>query len=160
MTQENKSLLLKVLCELLPYEVKVAFYLYVIDEWKTTILRSINPSEGTYRIGNQDYNDWARIKPYLRPMSSMTEEEAKCLFLLHNEDRKECEILKVSIDKDYIVFEIDDGCCSFERHTIWFEDAVASIESLDWLNINHFDYRGLIPKGLAIAVTEENNPYK
>ena len=32
--------------------------------------------------------------------------------------------------------------------------------SLDWLNAHHFDYRGLIEKGLAIAVTEENNPYK
>lgn len=30
----------------------------------------------------------------------------------------------------------------------------------DWLNAHHFDYRGLIEKGLAIAVTEENNPYK
>lgn len=33
-------------------------------------------------------------------------------------------------------------------------------EYIDWCNKNHFDYRGLIPKGLAIAVTEENNPYK
>lgn len=32
--------------------------------------------------------------------------------------------------------------------------------SYDWLNAHHFDYRGLIDKGLAIAVTEENNPYK
>jgi hypothetical protein len=30
----------------------------------------------------------------------------------------------------------------------------------DWLNKHHFDYRGLIEKGLAIEVTEENNPYK
>jgi hypothetical protein len=33
-------------------------------------------------------------------------------------------------------------------------------ELFDWLNKNHFDYRELIKKGLAIAVTEENNPYK
>ena len=31
---------------------------------------------------------------------------------------------------------------------------------IDWLNANHFDYRGLIEKGLAIAVTHDNNPYK
>jgi hypothetical protein len=31
---------------------------------------------------------------------------------------------------------------------------------IDWLNANHFDYRGLIEKGLAIEVTKENNPYK
>lgn len=35
-----------------------------------------------------------------------------------------------------------------------------SIDSIDWLNMHHFDYRGLIKKGLAIEVTEENNPYK
>lgn len=33
-------------------------------------------------------------------------------------------------------------------------------DDVDWLNKNHFDYRDLIPKGLAIEVTEENNPYK
>ena len=30
----------------------------------------------------------------------------------------------------------------------------------DWLNAHHFDYRGLIEKGLAIVVNENNNPYK
>jgi hypothetical protein len=35
-----------------------------------------------------------------------------------------------------------------------------SLPLLDWLNARHFDYRGLIEKGLSIAVTEENNPYK
>jgi hypothetical protein len=30
----------------------------------------------------------------------------------------------------------------------------------DWLNAHHFDYRGLIEKGLAIEVTKDNNPYK
>ena len=34
------------------------------------------------------------------------------------------------------------------------------IECLDWLNKHHFDYRGLIEKGLAIEVTDDNNPYK
>ena len=33
-------------------------------------------------------------------------------------------------------------------------------EYIDWLNKHHFDYRNLIGKGLAIAVTEENNPYR
>ena len=35
-----------------------------------------------------------------------------------------------------------------------------TIESIDYLNSIHVDYRGLIPKELAIEVTEENNPYK
>lgn len=40
---------------------------------------------------------------------------------------------------------------------IYFHD---TIESIDWLNAHHFDYRELIEKGLAISVTKENNPYE
>lgn len=68
------------------------------------------------------------IKPYLRPMSSMTETQKN--------------------EYQYIT----------ER---WMYDSSYSIsDSIDWLNKNHFDYRGLIPMDLAIAVTKENNPYK
>ena len=35
-----------------------------------------------------------------------------------------------------------------------------NIDTFDWLNTHYFDYRGLIKKGLAIEVTEDNNPYK
>ena len=34
-----------------------------------------------------------------------------------------------------------------------------TIKSINWLLKNHFDINDLIPKGLAIKVTEENNPY-
>ena len=37
---------------------------------------------------------------------------------------------------------------------------IGDSKEIDWFNARHFDYRGLIEKGLAIAVTEENNPYK
>lgn len=37
---------------------------------------------------------------------------------------------------------------------------LGGIDLIDWYNANHIDYRGLIEKGLAIKVTEENNPYK
>ena len=63
-----------------------------------------------------------RIKPFLRPMSSMTEEE------------KDTYDTLLACNAPWVVN--------------------------DWLNANHFDYRGLIPKGLAIAVSKENNPYK
>jgi len=65
------------------------------------------------------------IKPYLRPLSSMTEEE-----------KKEYNLTKALSIVDY-----------------------PTLKSFDWLNAHHFDYRGLIPMGLAIEVTEENNPY-
>lgn len=117
MKQEYKKLLLVDLCARLPYEV---------------ILLSPNGKV----IYQTDGNTAAELlveegwKPYLRPMSSMTEEEA-------NE------------------FEtISEGLFTNEApEQIWGE-------VIDWLNANHFDYRGLIEKGLAIAVTEDNNPYK
>ena len=38
--------------------------------------------------------------------------------------------------------------------------AVLSLQQIDWLNVHHFDYQELIPKGLAIEVTKDNNPYE
>ena len=67
------------------------------------------------------------IKPYLRPISSMTEEE--------NE-----EWIKVSDMK----FDMEDGF-------VYVYDAHLSF---DWLNEHHFDYRGLIEKGLALEAKE------
>ena len=42
------------------------------------------------------------------------------------------------------------------------EDSITTprYHGIDWLDAHYFDYRGLIPMDLAIAVTEENNPYK
>ena len=37
---------------------------------------------------------------------------------------------------------------------------IVGYSNYDWLNAHHFDYRGLIERGLAIEVTEDNNPYK
>ena len=78
------------------------------------------------------------IKPYLRPMSSMTEEE--CIELGNIEATIE-NVPEVIPNVPYYI-------------------EVAYSKQIDWFNAHHFDYRGLIEKGLAIAVTEENNPYK
>lgn len=72
------------------------------------------------------------IRLYLRPMSSMTTEEK-------NEYYKTFRAEPYGSGIGFIYVE--------------------SAESFDWLNAYHFDYRGLIPKGLAIS-TEEFNPYK
>ena len=122
MTQEDKELLLKDLSGRLPYGVIVeittdggmmeASYNMKLD---TEILSGI-------------INDEYEIKPYLRSMSSMTEEE-----------------------KD--VYNHRNECLFYDGR---FDDAFA----VDWLNENMFDYRGLIPKGLAIEINKDNNPYK
>ena len=41
-----------------------------------------------------------------------------------------------------------------------YDSSYSISDSIDWLNKNHFDYRGLIEKGLAVEITEKNNPYK
>ena len=69
-------------------------------------------------------NYTTEIKPYLFPLSNMTEEQKK--------------------EYQYIT----------ER---WMYDSSYSIsDSIDWLNKNHFDYRGLIPMELAIDATNLN----
>lgn len=90
------------------------------------------------------------IKPYLRPMSSMTEEEAKEIAILH--DIK--DILSVKVTSDYIDVIVDDGVCSTERRTIWYDEIVSSVKCFDLLTAHHFDYRNLIDKGLALKAPE------
>jgi len=48
----------------------------------------------------------------------------------------------------------------YEGLMIGTDNVSYMLDVIDWLNSNHFDYHGLIPKGLAIEVTEENNPYE
>lgn len=131
MTQNDKELILKDLCARLLYGVKVR------TPYNDAILRGIVDRKGVKTT--IDYTDIVTdkqtypiryIKPYLRPMSSITEEE-----------RKEYDSRRKHISDDY-------NCYCFD-----------TIESIDWLNAHHFDYRGLIEKGLAIAVAKDNNPY-
>jgi hypothetical protein len=110
MTQEDKELLLQDLCCRLPYGVKVHRTLYGAIELNERQIES-------FRKGIDDM-----LIPYLRPMSSMTEEE------------------------------------EIYYNTVYTR--LKFYEKEDWLNAHHFDMRNLIEKGLAIAVTEENNPYK
>lgn len=84
------------------------------------------------------YNKIKDIKPYLRPIPSMTEEEKK----------KVCSLNGISS------MELN------ERLKWNMYEKVYTIETFDLFNALHIDYRNLIPKGLAIAVTEDNNPYK
>jgi len=77
--------------------------------------------------------DENNIMPYLRPMSDMTEEEVKEL---------------QEIDKMRLLYS--------SRNLTWRFDG----EVIDYLNEKMLDWRGLIPRGLAIAVTKENNPYE
>ena len=112
MNKQDKELLLKDLSARLPYNP-----LIYVDERLPCIRVKASTSIWEYvEVDNP-------CKPYLRPMSSMTEEEK-------TEFRQLRGVIAIS---DMIV-----------------ADAVG----FDWLNAHHFDYRGLIDKGLAIEAPE------
>ena len=128
MKQEDKELLLKDLCARLPYGI--IMNTLNGDGHLCSINQTIFGNEYGVNIKatKRDYfnDNECDIKPYLRPMSSMTDEE-KLMY----------EGLMIGTDNISYMLDI-----------------------IDWLLKNHFDFRGLIPKGLAIEVTKENNPYK
>ena len=133
MTQEDRRLLIKDLCGRSYYKVKVSA-IYDNKEYEGTLC-AIYPEDN--RIIIDDLNkpchypnqtcggfiiDEHKVKPYLFPLSSMTEEQYKEYWELEH-----------SSDMEHL-----------------------SIPLLDWLNANHFDYRGLIEKELAIDCTNLN----
>ena len=139
MKQEDKELLLKDLCARLPYWVKVQ----VCNATEYTpilkgilgddlflqfdyITKPIKNGDSTYNLIEDN------IKPYLRPMSSMTEKE------------------KDEYNRFIFDYEYDD---------YWnpgkYRDAVEVYmmdELIDWLNVHHFDYSELIER-LGITCT-------
>lgn len=136
MIKEEKNLLFRDLCVRLPYHVRCKIWLK--DGTTEEGPLDLEHNYADVLLNAFYYNDIKDIKPYLRPMSSMTDEE------------------KVEYENTFAsVYDVDDYG---EDADSWHEEF--SIHSLDWLNKNHFDYRGLIEKGLAIEVTEENNPYE
>lgn len=159
MTQEDKDLLLKDLLVRLPYGVKVNVLIHKEDKTSNEIL-ILNGFQGDseYTLWVYDEKILAKygcsgrgfyieeVKPYLRSMSSMTDEERD--EWLDPQIKAELEAIKESkSDNEYN------------------PSVKATIYSIDWLNSHHFDYRGLIEKGLAIEVKENtlvnmnNNPY-
>lgn len=88
-----------------------------------------------------------RYKPYLFPLSSMSEEQAKELFNIFG-------LVCPSTEEDYIKINECTGITFFLCQGFDVETHLDKL--IDWLNKNHFDYRGLIPKGLANDATGLN----
>ena len=128
MEQKDKELLLKDLCARLPYGVKV----------KTNNINILKLGTHT-RVGEYVTDVIEPCKPYLFPLSSMTEEQkeeyGKCYDIdLANCAKNLCDRLN---GKDTI-------------------NGYPMYNHIDWLNKNHFDYHGLIEKGLAIDASGLN----
>ena len=133
MKQEEKDLLLKDLCGRLTYGVKVKF-----GDSKPALLTVIEHDEFGWQIGSEDEFGGMitiidNVKPYLFPISSMTEEQKK-------EYRKVCDL-----DMEIL-----------ENRPMKGEPFPAMFNSQDWLDAHLFDYRGLIPMGLANDATGLN----
>ena len=121
MTQEDKQLLLQDLCARLPFEVKA--HAENVDLNGTISGLSLN---SVFLLELHDWWDIEFIKPYLRPMSSMTEEEKK----------------------EYAKVVVKSQDCSYKNN----ESATTMVN--DWYLSKGFDVRGLIPKGLALEAPE------
>jgi hypothetical protein len=134
MTKEEKQLLLKDLCARLPYGVKLNFYTSAIRENHTCTLLGIEPNDNKSIIVKVDTGAFKfpaeHIKPYLRSMSSMTEEEK------------------------YIYRHMLGATLNSEGESIMFVYVEDFSAVIDWLLANHFDFRGLIPMGLALEAPE------
>ena len=140
MTQEDKELLLKDICSRLPYGVKIEFTWWVMDEG-TCDITTLEPDHIEQIIGDEVGN--AEIKPYLFPMSSMTDDQCFDFY---------CKFVENDIDyNDFKKYYFDS--CSWDKVLTLISDCS---DIIDWFNENHFDYRGLIEKGLAIDATGLN----
>jgi len=146
MTQEEKELLLKDLCARLTYGVVVE---YTAGDGSATIDCHIDcisiRSQCVGIMDNPDkpfvWRDIISIKPYLRPMSSMTEEEKKEL------KADTCPEGTGYFDEKYLR-------CPMNHYGEQISYDFMSV-ILEWLNSHHFDYRGLIEKGLALKASED-----
>lgn len=146
MIQEDKKLLLKDLLARLPYGVKCNALLKQIDGSLKSTFGTFKGYNNGYATVGQNLVDIETVRPYLRPVSSMTEEE----------------IVEInSMGFAYWTTMINNDLRT--RGPMSLLDAIIThhkmVKLIDWLNEHHFDYRGLIEKGLATEVTEENDPY-
>lgn len=150
MKQEDKELLLRDLCARLPYGVKVqTTYINQKTKERSDIgIDVLTTTEISLLIDSYEEH-----KPYLFPLSSMTEEQKKelfelCRFCIEEDwEGKKREVYAIEISS-----RADPAYCYDHNFYMWGVD----VRAIDWLIKNHFDYRGLIPMGLAINATGLN----
>ena len=137
MTQEDKQLLLKDLCARLPYNVKCTYYDKCVDEEDEGTITGMQ--NGTYFVIDGGCIDVENVKPYLFPLSSMTEEQENEWDNLHLNPLG--AILEGKFNRK-------------EEHMQLLSKSMS--DPIQWCYKNHFDCNGLIPLGLAIDATGKN----
>ena len=149
MTQEDKQLLFIDLCFKFPYGIKFPYHkeedcnhrecdcIATIDTITEETVEFTYDENGRIR-------DWScllsEVKPFLRPLSSMTEEERK------------------EINKSYNFSDLGNITIRYHMEGWWDNDIECNLKDylylINWLNKHHFDYQGLIEKGLALEAPE------
>lgn len=144
MTQEQNTLLLKDLCARVPYGVKVRSKIPINQNEHKEIVGQVTSVHYNISIVQvegfdviADYSPHFEIKPYLFPISSITEEQWK-------------EITDIQIKESLMSIDSNNDYMSNPLFSI------GDLKTLDWCYVNHIDYRGLIPMGLAIDATDLN----
>ena len=147
--KQEKELLLKDLCARMPYGVKIHAK-YIDTDTNTEVEKvgvlSMIDNDTVVAFTCDDTNCYNyvaihEVKPYLFPLSSMTKEQESYLHFNTKFTLDICNDLTVKIDEDDNYF---------------YTDTFDYVSLIDWLHKNHFDYRGLIEKGLAIDATGLN----
>ena len=145
--KEYEKLLYQDLCARIPYGVKVEV---ADDNGGFSANKPVRLLRGGTFDNEQNYFITTRyglaykvneLLPYLRPLSSMTKEECDELK----------QIMKCDAVTDDSLQYAVGGCVDYDDFLVYYED---SYKLNDWLNKNMFDYRGLIPKGLANAALD------
>ena len=136
---EDKILLIKELSARQPYGVKIEYSAGIIGTLNNMTTHRLYDGDDVKDIycvidffgDGMDYIDVKYFRPYLFPLSSMTDEQHK---------------------------ELYDKLIEFELQAL--EDKIDRIESvkfeIEYYLENHFDYKGLIDKGLALDATNKN----
>lgn len=143
MNDKDKELLFIDLCGRIPYKVRMFEIEPINDIQSNLTLLSITNKESVICItpsGGVIGSSIDGFKPYLFPISSMTEEQREEFLNIQTEER---QILLNAL------IEYKSG--KYDKIPI-----IAPYKQIDWLNKNHFDYRGLIERGLAIDATNLN----
>ena len=151
--EKHKELLLKDICARLSYNVicQVEFKENGKYNSKVMLLSGIFTDEAyfTAKDGSIYSNEY---KPYLFPLSSMTEEQERELLDLTGY-KSECTAYCGFDSMGYYIKNVGEFEYEEDQHSfIFYPDYIG----LDWFNKNHFDYRSLIKKGLAIDATDKN----
>ena len=146
MNEQYRELLFIDLCGRIPYKVRMFEIEPINDIQSNLTLQSITNKESVICItpsGGVIGSSIDAFKPYLFPLSSMTEEQYESL-------RESGILSNCSHSYEYVNPHIHGVSFIFKEFKTY------SLELIEWLNKNHFDYRGLIPMGLANDATDLN----